>query len=98
MSDGMFKLDNNIIKNLDMFRFVDKEEIYTNGSDLIQVFRVEQIIEAMKLQELVDRATPKKLYYPELYPSASCPICKSNLGDNKFCRECGQAIDWNDYE
>ena len=50
---------------------------------------------AILILELVDKATPKKPYYPDLYPSASCPMCKSNLGDNKYCRECGQAIDWS---
>lgn len=30
---------------VDSYSFKDKEEIYTNGSELIPVFRVEQMIE-----------------------------------------------------
>ena len=62
-----------------------------------EILSIEEVLEEESnlLKELVDKATPKKPYYPELYPSASCPVCKSNLGDNNFCRECGQAIDWS---
>ena len=110
-----FKLDNNIImKNVDAFTFNDKKEVYTNGADLIPVFRVEQIIEAMKLQELVDRATPKKpikLDYKLLLDEGwryECPICKCAIGINTnafdytqeegYCPTCGQAIDWSNYD
>ena len=48
------------------------------------------------LQELVDRDTPMKPDYPKEYPSACCPKCSQNLGDNNFCRNCGQRIDWNE--
>lgn len=48
------------------------------------------------LQELVDKAKPKKLLYSEEYISFShCPNCKKVVpirGD--YCPHCGQAIDW----
>jgi hypothetical protein len=101
MNDSMFKLDTNIIKNLDMFTFNDKEEVYTNGNDLISVFRVIQIIEAMKLQDLVEREIPKPPIFDEfLY--RLCPNCKQpdimNVEyyiEYKRCTECGQLIDWS---
>lgn len=50
------------------------------------------------LQELVDKATPKKptsekeIFY-------LCPICKEFVGDeydsDNYCHNCGQAIDWS---
>ena len=33
---------------IDDYSFKDKEEIYTNGSHLIQTFRVEQALEIIK--------------------------------------------------
>ena len=47
------------------------------------------------LKELVDRATPKK---PKDIPNSTWVECP-NCGDtkiNKFCPNCGQAIDWNE--
>lgn len=32
-------------KYLDLYTFKDKERIYTNGSTLIQLFRVEELLE-----------------------------------------------------
>lgn len=36
---------NNILDFLDSYSFKDREEIYTNGSELIQVYRVIQALE-----------------------------------------------------
>ena len=48
------------------------------------------------LQELVDKETPRKPYYPNKYPSACCRKCFQNLGDNNYCRNCGQRVLWED--
>lgn len=48
------------------------------------------------LQELIDRETPMKPYYPNEYPSACCRKCFQNLGDNNYCRNCGQRVLWED--
>ena len=48
------------------------------------------------LQELVDKETPMKPYYPNEYPSACCRKCFQNLGDNNYCRNCGQRVLWED--
>ena len=53
------------------------------------------------LQELVDKATPKKI---EIWNGQySCPNCKklffpiTSIGlPKKFCDDCGHAIDWSD--
>lgn len=56
------------------------------------------------LQELVDRATPKKPIKEELvdfceddFTRYSCPICNYTLKTNHSCsnNECRQAIDWS---
>ena len=51
------------------------------------------------LQELVERATPKKLVATR--HTRSCPSCNRQLCDinnahsyMKFCPNCGQALDW----
>lgn len=46
--------------------------------------------------EVFQKQTPMKPYYPTEYPSACCPKCLQNLGDNNFCRNCGQKIDWSE--
>lgn len=59
------------------------------------------------LQELVDKATPKKIVYREFMKNTpqhefreSCPNCNcvfdyDALG-KKHCSNCGQAIDWSE--
>ena len=52
------------------------------------------------LQKLVDRATPKKPNGTNVDPS--CPNCDSDrrmtnrVSINKFCGNCGQALDWSE--
>ena len=96
MSD-MQKFDDDIIKNLFMFSFKDDKQIYTNGAELVSLYRVVQILEHFKVQELVDKATPKK---PNLLPTLpaeiiECDYCKFRLKpSDKFCSNCGTEIDW----
>ena len=52
------------------------------------------------LQELVDKATPKKpKEFNNLnnYFTSLCPNCNADDLDN-YCKKCGQAIDWSDDE
>lgn len=48
------------------------------------------------LQELVDKATPKKLLYNGEYVSfCNCPNCKKVVPvHGNYCPRCGQALDW----
>lgn len=53
------------------------------------------------LQELVDKATPKKpiRFIDKFYVSPyKCPVCKTipHTGNQKYCDECGQALDWSE--
>lgn len=53
------------------------------------------------LKELVDKATPKKpvRFIDKFYISLpKCPICRTipHTCTQKYCDECGQALDWSD--
>ena len=61
------------------------------------------------LQELVDKATPKKVNEPDEWGYYGCPVCDgcqyNPLSDTtwalrkaKYCPDCGQALDWSDIE
>ena len=88
---------------------------YQGALNRIDAYRVNKslklnIKDILTLQELVDKATPKKvekiaymdIYGNELAKSKShfyngCPNCKGNVGiDANYCRHCGQAVDWSD--
>lgn len=97
---------------IERYSFKDSEEIYTNGSKLIPVFRVEQMLEHY-YKPLKEKATPKKPIYEdfeeneigEMIPNiAKCPTCgcefafgKWNEIDSHHCI-CGQALDWSEKE
>ena len=61
-------------------------------------------IESVKtLQELVDKATPKKLVRFDFSKELHCPNCGSGngkyegtVGTHNYCHFCGQALDWSD--
>ena len=62
--------------------------------------KLKSIVETNYINELVERATPKKtlntkyvLYNEKL---VECPICGKNDLKANFCRHCGQALDWSD--
>ena len=108
----MLKFDDNIIENLRMFSFEDYEQIYTNGAELVPLYRVVQILEHFKVQELVDKATPMKPYKQMMTSclegansnrtaiyQLSCRNCDSTFEENcddLNCRHCGQALLWKD--
>ena len=77
---------------LNDYSFKDEEEIYTNGSRLIQVFRVEQLIEHLESQKY-----PRKYAYWIEEPDRSyhwhCSNCKTVQDITsvimKYCPECG---------
>lgn len=59
--------------------------------------------EVEALQELVDRATPKKPvnWKAERRPNGrvefNCPVCNRLYNERvNFCASCGQAIDWSE--
>lgn len=90
-------------------RIVDNSNlniIVENGTSMNQDTK-----DVLLVQELVDKATPKKPIemvieekYSEIYVVYQCPNCKKELfsptliSDNRFCRTCGQATDWNSNE
>ena len=58
------------------------------------------------LEELVDKETPMKLEETDVETDKDCfnwicPRCKSFHSESEgyqYCSECGQKIDWSDYE
>lgn len=55
------------------------------------------------LRELIERATPTKLRKTRF--TRRCPSCNRQMSDFKnahpnikFCPNCGQALDWSEYE
>lgn len=65
----------------------------------INAERLQQLYEDM--QPFIDKATPKKplRFKDKFYISPpKCPICKTipHTGNQKYCDECGQKLDWSD--
>lgn len=91
------------------YKFKDSDEIYTNGSELIPVFRVEQMLEHY-YKPLKEKATPKKPkkaymnlkgydYYNYICPNCKCFICFDTEKDKvqreqMYCKKCGQSLLW----
>lgn len=74
-----------------LWNLYDENKIYGIASSYIGYLEI--------LQELVDKATPKKLVATK--HTRRCPSCDrqmsniNNVHPNvKFCPNCGQALDW----
>ena len=54
------------------------------------------------LQELVDKATPKKPHFLNYggyqIGNWKCPSCDLSVTQDNFCAYCGQQLDWSDEE
>lgn len=56
------------------------------------------------LQELLDKATPKKVIEDKTHPISTfyCPNCQKEFDviqwHDEYCSFCGQRIDWSDEE
>lgn len=87
----------------EQYKIVDSEEIYTNGTELIPIFRVEQWLRHQEKKQIP--VEPNGEY---------CPCCKRHLRKPKvsigytgkvknrngdaYCPSCGQSIEWGDTE
>lgn len=100
MSEAMYKLDKNIVKNIRMFSFKDDNQVYTNGVELVPVGRVVEVLDVMKLQELVIRDEPKPVnHLHPLKAFGKCPVCNETVHlrhHRQFCGECGSKLIWGE--
>lgn len=105
MADSM-EFPKTIEEFLDDYSFKDKENVYTNGSILIPLFKVKQGLEhyMRESKAALEKQIPKKviLGYDE-QDSICCPNCKGELMSMdwydhwkcNYCEVCGQALEWS---
>ena len=85
MSDAMM-FPETIEEFIDKYKFIDTDQIYTNGSELIQVFRVmqwvehERALDAEPTQEEINNAVRKRA--EEVLNIVRCEDCKYWVYDN----------------
>lgn len=85
------------------YGFDDTEEIYTNGSRLMQTFRVRQWLEHLKTVP-IERDIPKAPTDQQLEEDGygacgslygRCPNCRGSVYEEQnYCEKCGQRLDW----
>lgn len=63
---------------------------------------IETVNEACRMgMEALKKQIPKKpIEKPtkSFFADLRCPNCKTLIGIQKYCKDCGQAIDWSDEE
>lgn len=70
------------------------------GANLIEPYN-SQVIEIFS--KLVERDAPKKVKEGRtaFFTFPICPNCKEELNEyykNKYCKDCGQRLDWSEYD
>ena len=103
MSDAMM-FPETIEEFIDQYKLIDTDQIYTNGSELIQVFRVMQWVEH---ERALDAEPVRHGYWipinPDVYGADlfSCSVCGIYSGDGhyrkefdyEYCPNCGAKMD-----
>lgn len=78
----------------EQYKIVDKEQIYTNGTELIPIFRVKQWLEDRPTTDVVEVKHgywKKRTIYPMGYNCSECN--NSETYKSPFCRLCGTKMD-----
>ena len=106
MSDAMM-FPETIEEFIDKYKFIDTDQIYTNGSELIQVFRVMQWVEHERAldAESIRHGHWEKIKISKFYdcqntmPIYKCSFCHTpfvnvDLKDRyHYCPHCGAKMD-----
>lgn len=79
---------------LNDYSFDDSKEIYTNGTRLIPVFRVEQLIEHLLKSQEPKYPIRKQSKHGWFFYCPKCEIILNDMARPKYCSECGQAVKW----
>lgn len=95
------------------YGFRDSKEVYTNGSELIQMYRVKQWFELNRYDEAIEKQIPKKPRKAETIYGVdgcgettnklvlyTCPVCDEPIHVGRGCsnNDCLQRIDWSEEE
>lgn len=86
MSDLMTFPDS-VEEFMNQYKVVDTEQVYTNGAELVPIFRMRQWFEHLPSAQ----RTGRWIYYPEIN-ALSCSECKHyvyHYEPYKFCPNCG---------
>lgn len=76
------------------------QEVLVNYFKAKKEFENEMYNSMELLEELVDKATPRKVTSEMLWVNIyeyNCPVCEEKVDKTDYyCSHCGQAIDWSD--
>lgn len=106
MSDAMM-FPETIEEFIDQYKFIDTDQIYTNGSELIQVFRVMQWVEherALDAEPIRHGHWAKKedanVYWYECSECGRRPLYHEYGGEmfSDYCPRCGAKMDSGEVE
>lgn len=77
-------------------RLVDHLETWDYRDDTLSKYDAEK--DKTVIQELVNRAMPRKPFYDAKVKRHRCIECGCVIQPTGYCPECGQAINWYDYD
>lgn len=91
------------MNNKDYKKALDNIRFYCGNANYDEYLNPKVFEELNIIQELVDKATPKKTIKEPIIRDGYrqyknyCPICKQELLIlGNYCLHCGQAVDWSD--
>ena len=101
--------NNEIEKRIAKCIFIDgltnEETALEIGYCTRQIERIRKNMLEVALKILVEMRTPKKAIKHGFNPKKlistvhyTCPNCNEHIGRDRYCKHCGQALDWGDSE
>lgn len=83
----------------EQYKIVDSKEVYTNGTELIPIFRVNQWLRHCRKKRTPVKPVMKDFHEDISFLAHSCPTCGNKIVDchkPQYCMMCGQVLDWGD--
>lgn len=99
------EIEKRIAKCIFIHGFTNEETALEIGYCTRQIERKRKNILEVALKTLVEMRTPKKAIKHGFNPKKlistvhyTCPNCNEHISRDRYCKHCGQALDWGDTE
>lgn len=90
MSGEVMQFPKTVEEFMEKYKVVDTEHVYTNGTELVPIFRMEQWFEHLRHGKWICVKAPKGadfVFY-------QCSICgEPRWSEEKYCANCGAKMD-----
>lgn len=98
MSGDVMQFPKTVEEFMEKYKVVDTEQVYTNGAELVPIFRMEQWFEHLRHGKWMK--TGQSFVKPNRFRNYCCSVCGYDIEQTKYkyCPYCGARMDLDEVE